>query len=126
MSTDEEFGQDSRVLPASTFSDLLSGFWPGLGEGNLATLYQPASVADRTDGQLVHLDGLNLSRAWCMWNIGAALPTSDPCRTILFEAATRHAEVGLAHVMSGDYVGEHWLASFALHMLECAEIARRV
>ena len=115
-----------RVLPASTFSDWLAGFWPGLSGGNLATLHQPTSVADRTDGQLVHLDGLNLSRAWCMWNIGAALSKSDPRRTILFEAATRHAEGGLAHVMSGDYIGEHWLASFALHMLECAENAQHV
>jgi hypothetical protein len=115
-----------RVMPAPAFSDWLAGFWPGLSEGNLAPLHQPALVADRTDGQLVHLDGLNLSRAWCMWNIGAALPTSDPRRPLLFEAATRHAEVGLAHVMSGDYMGEHWLASFALYMLECAEIAQRV
>lgn len=115
-----------RVLPATAFGDWLAAFWPGLGEGNLASLDQPASVGDRTDGQLVHLDGLNLSRAWCMWNIGAVLPTSDPRRTLLFEAANRHAEVGLAHVMSGDYMGEHWLASFALHMLECAEIAQHV
>jgi hypothetical protein len=60
-----------------------------------------------------------------MWNIGATLSTADPRRAILFEAAVRHAEVGLAHVTSGDYMGEHWLASFALYMLECAEIASR-
>jgi hypothetical protein len=114
-----------RVLSASAFSDWLSGFWPGLGEKPLTTLLQPAVVIDHTDGQLVHLDGLNLSRAGCMWNIGATLSTADPRRAILFEAAVRHAEVGLAHITSGDYMGEHWLASFALYMLECAEIANR-
>lgn len=112
-----------RVLPTSSFSEWLSGFWPGLSEGHPATLHQRAIVKDRTDGQLVHLDGLNLSRAWCLWNIGGVLPVSDPRRTRLFEAAARHAEAGLAHVTSGDYMSEHWLASFAVYMLECAASA---
>jgi hypothetical protein len=70
------------------------------------TLLEPVLVSDRGDGQLAHLDGLNLSRAWCLYGIG------------LREAAERHLEAGLAHVASGHYEGEHWLASFAALALE--------
>jgi hypothetical protein len=78
---------------------------------------QPAIVTDRSDPKLVHLDGLNLSRAWCMRNIAAALPARDPARGVLAAAADRHATAALAHVASGDYAGEHWLASFAVFLL---------
>ncbi len=78
---------------------------------------RPAIVTDRTDPKLVHLDGLNLSRAWCMRSIAAALPRNDPARKVLARAATAHAKAGLAHVASGNYEGEHWLASFAVYML---------
>jgi hypothetical protein len=74
-------------------------------------------VTDRTDPQLVHLDGLNLSRAWCMRSIAAALPRDDGARKVLAESAARHAEAALGHVASGDYAGEHWLASFAVYLL---------
>jgi hypothetical protein len=74
-------------------------------------------VTDRTDPQLVHLDGLNLSRAWGMRNIAAALPADDPAREVLTVSAGRHAEDALGHVASGDYAGEHWLASFAVYLL---------
>ena len=84
-------------------------------------LFQPATVTDRSDPQLVHLDGLNLSRAWCMRGIANALPKSDPARKALAESAARHAEAALAHVASGDYAGEHWLASFAVYMLATPE-----
>ncbi len=74
-------------------------------------------MTDRTDPQLVHLDGLNLSRAWCMRSIAAALPADDPARAALESSAARHAEAALEHVASGDYAGEHWLASFAVYLL---------
>ncbi len=77
----------------------------------------PATVTDRTDPQLVHLDGLNLSRAWGMRSIAAALPADDPAPRRLARSAARHAETALAHVASGDYAGEHWLASFAVYLL---------
>ena len=81
------------------------------------SLFTPATVTDRTDPQLVHLDGLNLSRAWCMRSIAAALPADDPARAALADAAARHAGTALGHVASGDYAGEHWLASFAVYLL---------
>ncbi len=106
-----------RVLNHDEFGDWLRRFLPGLERGEPKSLLTPATVTDRTDPLLVHLDGLNLSRAWCMRNIAAALPKDDPARKILIESAARHAAAALGHVASGDYAGEHWLASFAVYML---------
>ena len=106
-----------RVLPKAEYTAWLRRFLPGLAKGEPASLFAPATVSDRTDPQLVHLDGLNLSRAWCMRAIAAALPANDPARKILNGSATRHAQAALPHVASGDYVGEHWLASFAVYLL---------
>jgi hypothetical protein len=106
-----------RVLLAAEFRAWLKRFLPDLAKGEPKTLFEPAQVADRTDPQIVHLDGLNLSRAWCMRNLATALPKDDPARKLLAQSASRHAEAALRHVASGDYVGEHWLASFAVYML---------
>lgn len=106
-----------RVLPQEEFAEWLAGFLPGLQEGKPETLLRSATVADRTDPQIVHLDGLNLSRAWCMRGIASALPEGHALRPLLAEAAQRHSEASLPHVASGDYMGEHWLASFAVYML---------
>jgi hypothetical protein len=106
-----------RVLPRDEFRAWFGRFLPGLARGEPRTLLTPAEVTDRTDPQLVHLDGLNLSRAWCMRGIAAELPADDPARKALKEAADRHAAAALRHVASGDYAGEHWLASFAVYLL---------
>ncbi|HEX3764284.1 MAG TPA: DUF2891 domain-containing protein [Kofleriaceae bacterium] len=102
-----------RVL-ASRFPTWLHAFLPS---GLPASLQQPAIVSDRSDGKLAHLDGLNLSRAWCLRGIAAALPAGDPLRPSLSASADLHAAAGLAHVATGDYMGEHWLASFAVYLL---------
>ena len=86
-------------------------------EGRPATLFGPASVTDRTDGKIAHLDGLNLSRAWCWRALAAALPAGDPRRSAMAAASARHLAAGLPH-LSGDYMGEHWLASFATLALD--------
>jgi hypothetical protein len=106
-----------RVLPEAEFRAWLKRFLPDLARGEPKNLLEPATVSDRTDPQIVHLDGLNLSRAWCMRSIAASLPRDEPARRVLAEAAARHAEAALKHVASGDYAGEHWLASFAVYML---------
>lgn len=106
-----------RVLPAAEFREWFAAFLPGLAKGEPKSLLEPATVTDRTDPQIVHLDGLNLSRAWCMRGIASALAKDDPARRALLESAGRHARAGLAHVASGDYAGEHWLASFAVYLL---------
>lgn len=105
-----------RVLPKAEFALWFRAFLPNLAKGEPKSLLEPATVTDRTDPQIVHLDGLNLSRAWCMRSVAAALPTDAPARKALTDAAVRHAEAGLKHVVSGDYAGEHWLASFAVYL----------
>ena len=107
-----------RVLPPAEFTIWLNRLPARRGQrASRSTLFEPATVTDRTDPQIVHLDGLNLSRAWCMRSIAAVLPEDDPAREVLAEAASRHAAAALQHVASGDYAGEHWLASFAVYML---------
>lgn len=106
-----------RVLTPEEFARWFRHYLPELEKREPKSLLTPAQVTDRSDPQIVHLDGLNLSRAWCMRSIAAALPKDDAARLVLLEAAARHAEAGLANVASGDYAGEHWLASFAVYLL---------
>jgi len=106
-----------RVLPPAEFGAWFAKFLPGASRGEPKALFTPATVTDRTDPQLVHLDGLNLSRAWAMRNIASALPDGDLARAALLSSSARHAESALRHVASGDYAGEHWLASFAVYLL---------
>jgi len=109
-----------RVLDTNGFATWLSRFLPQLARGEPATLFTPVDAGDHSDPQMVHLDGLNLSRAWCFAGIAAALPLEDPRRTTLDAAAGRHLAAGLPHVLSGDYMGEHWLATFAVHALDAS------
>jgi hypothetical protein len=106
-----------RVLSAEEFKVWFARYLPGLARGEPQTLLTPVEVTDRKDLQLVHLDGLNLSRAWCMRGIAAGLPRDDAVRQVLLRSAARHESAGLSHVASGDYAGEHWLASFAVYLL---------
>ena len=106
-----------RVLPAPEFARWFHAFLPDIDRGEPANLLEPAKVTDRGDPGLVHLDGLNLSRAWCMRAVAAALPEGDLYRPVLLASAARHAEATLPYIASGDYLGEHWLASFAVYLL---------
>lgn len=109
-----------RVLEPEAFSVWFDAFMPRLSRQEPATLFNPPSVSDRSDGKIAHLDGLNLSRAWCWREIAAVLDVHDPRRSIAREAARRHLDAALPHV-TGDYMGEHWLASFALLALLAGE-----
>ncbi|MGI8704906.1 MAG: DUF2891 domain-containing protein [Sphingomicrobium sp.] len=91
----------SRVMEVEEFRTWFAAFLPRIGEQQPATLFTPATVSDRSDGKIAHLDGLNLSRAWCWTWLGHP------------EHANGHLEAALPH-LSGDYMGEHWLQSFAL------------
>lgn len=102
-----------RVSDDRDFGSWFDLYLPRLVERDPATLFQPATVTDRSDGKIAHLDGLNLSRAWCWRGVASALPASDPRRAVALKAAQDHLDVALPHV-TGDYMGEHWLASFAL------------
>ena len=103
-----------RVLAPADYRTWLTHFLPGFAAGAPAALFAPVDVRDRSDGHLVHLDGLNLSRAWCLRGIAAALPAADPRRRLATAAAAAHLAAGGAGLDSGDYVGAHWLATFAL------------
>jgi len=100
----------SRVLGRRDFGGWLDAFLPDLARGEPATLFTPAIVSDRSDGKIAHLDGLNLSRAWCWRELAVA---HAPIAAIAGAAATRHLAASLPH-LSDDYMGEHWLATFAL------------
>jgi hypothetical protein len=102
-----------RVLPASDFARWFAGFLPRAAAREPATIFAPARVSDRTDGKIAHLDGVNLSRAWCWRGIASTLAAGDPVRAVALDAADLHLAASLPHV-AGDYMGEHWLGSFAL------------
>ena len=101
----------ARVLPAEQFAPWFAAFLPRLYDLQPSTLFLPATASDRSDGKIAHLDGLNLSRAWCWRSIAPLLPERDSA--IVQGTAEEHLAAALPHV-SGDYMGEHWLASFAL------------
>ena len=86
--------------------------------GAISALMNPAEVSDRTDPKIAHLDGLNLSRAWCMKHIARALPENHLARKPLRDAVARHLSASVEHVVGSHYSGGHWLASFALLALE--------
>ncbi|MCA9106180.1 MAG: DUF2891 domain-containing protein [Planctomycetales bacterium] len=106
-----------RVLEPDAFAEWLDRFLPGLGGGKESPMWEPVEVSDVTDGKIVHLAGLDLSRAWCLQGVADALPKEDPRRASLEELAREHLITGLAYVASGHYEGEHWLGTFALYTL---------
>ncbi|TWT40089.1 DUF2891 domain-containing protein [Botrimarina hoheduenensis] len=108
-----------RVLPAEKFAEWLTDFLPRLPDEKslAANALVPAVVSDVTDPKLVHLAGLNLSRAWAQNGVLAALPDGDPRRPLLKRSVAAQARAGLDYVFSGHYEGEHWLATFAVYLL---------
>ena len=106
----------TAVLGAD-FPAWFAAFLPRAADQHPATLFTPATVSDRSDGKIAHLDGLNLSRAWNWRTIAAALGPDHPVTPVAEAAAQRHLAAALPHV-TGDYMGEHWLATFALLALD--------
>ena len=102
----------ARLLGRGSFGSWLAEFLPSLSEERPTTIFEPATVADRSDPKTVHLDGLNLSRAWCWRGIGSVL--DDRRAAACQRAAERHLAASLPELFSGEYAGEHWLAGFAL------------
>lgn len=100
------------------FAAWFGHFLPSVDNRQPASLFEPAIVSDRSDGKIAHLDGLNLSRAWCWRSIAPLLPDAE--RAVAEGAADEHLAAAMPHI-SGDYMGEHWLASFALLALLAAE-----
>ena len=105
-----------RLLPQADYMRWLGAFLPQIPTDGGAWL-EPAESRDPTDPKLAHLDGLNLSRAWMLEGIAAALPATDPRRAALMAAAAEHAAAGLAAIREERYEGSHWLPSFAVYLL---------
>ncbi len=103
----------ATLLPAAEFRPWFKAFLPHARSGQPASIFTPATVSDRSDGKIAHLDGLNLSRAWAFRRIAAALGPGDATAPVLRAAADAHLAAALPHI-AGDYAGEHWLATFAL------------
>jgi hypothetical protein len=101
----------ARVLPEEGFAKWFADFLPRIADREPQTLFVPATVSDRRDGKIAHLDGLNLSRAWCWRSVAPLLAEAE--REVAEAAAAEHFAIAMPHV-AGDYMGEHWLASFAL------------
>lgn len=99
----------STILSGQEFAQWWENFCPSLDE--LPVWFEAITVSDRSDAKMSHLDGLNLSRAWCWRMLRKSLPAAlgeqiDASTTIQLSAS-------LPHAGSGNYVGTHWLASFA-------------
>lgn len=104
-----------RILPQKEFAAWLKKYYSAQSLKQICTL---PFVSDRTDYQIVHLDGLSLSRAWCMKGIASALPPNNATRKLFEKTAASFIETTLPNVTSGNYGGDHWLATFAVYALE--------
>jgi hypothetical protein len=109
----EEIGIMQRVMPVPDFLKWLKAFAPSLFKKHFA--WEPGRVSDRTDGHLVHLDGLNFSRAWNLYALARQYPKELGHLKAMADA---HIKFSLPAITDGNYEGEHWLASFALYAFE--------
>ncbi|MEM6827740.1 MAG: DUF2891 domain-containing protein [Pseudomonadota bacterium] len=105
-----------RVLPTQDYADWLTAFLPQIPTDGAGNWIEPGVVLDASDGKLVHLDGVNLSRAWALEGIASALSEDDPRVASLLAAAQVHKDTGIAAVSDEHYSGSHWLASFATYL----------
>jgi hypothetical protein len=92
-------------------------FLPEIDAFGETSWLKPAVVTDRSDGKLVHLDGLNLARAWALEGIAEHLPTEDPRRASLLAVAEQHRVAGIQALEMQSYEGQHWLGSFATYLV---------
>lgn len=106
----------SKILDKKEFKKWIQGFMPDLLSNEFSL--EPGKVLDRTDGKLVHLDGLNFSRGWCLYGLAKALPKqADNLKTV----GDQHVMSSMEHVIGSDYMGSHWLATFLVYALEARE-----
>ncbi len=106
----EEANLMRRILPKEIFQQWFKRFLPKKKWGSFAS---PADVSDRSDPKIVHLDGLNLSRAWCLYGISSLLKKKSQ-RELMLAAAKKHLETTVPNIASDHYEGSHWLASFVV------------
>ncbi len=112
----EELDIMRRILPAADFHKWATAFLPGIQKAQLDI--EIGLVSDRSDGKLVHIDGLNLSRAWVLYGLISQYPQEYAS---LQETADAHLTNTLPNLVADDYAGGHWLGSFAIYALQNAE-----
>jgi hypothetical protein len=106
-----------RVLPTTEYASWLSHFLPNIPSNGDGSWLKVATVVDKSDGKLAHLDGLNLSRAWMLEGIASALTPEDPRKSAILAAANAHKQAGINSVINDmHYMGSHWLGSFATYL----------
>jgi len=110
----EEADLMQRILSKEQFNHWLKNFMPEIYT-HPAALFQVGIVSDPKDGKMVHLYGLNFSRAWCLYDIADKMPKENA--KAVKTLARRHIEYSFSHVVSGAYEGDHWLATFAVFAL---------
>ncbi len=108
----EEAALMKRVLPVEEFKTWMSSFLPQLKNPNFN--WEPGKVSDRTDGKLVHLDGVNFSRAWSLNKIAEGLPEYNHLKNI----ANHHINYSIPSIVDDHYEGGHWLGTFAIYALD--------
>jgi hypothetical protein len=101
-----------RILDKDEFNNWMDGFAPQLRQADFA--WEPGRVSDRGDGKLVHLDGLNFSRAWVLYALARQYPVYGHLNAI----ADQHMNYSLPNLVGDTYEGGHWLGSFALYALQ--------
>jgi len=114
----EEADLMQRIMSGDEFNLWLNNFMPEL-YSNPAQLFKVCDVPDPTDGKMVHLYGLNFSRAWCLYDIASKM--REEKRKPVQDLAIQHFKYSLPHVVSGAYEGDHWLATFALLAIRSLE-----
>ena len=111
----EEAALMKRVLSIEDFKTWLNDFLPELNDENFD--WSVGEVSDRTDGKLVHLDGVNFSRAWSLNYIAKDLPDYKHLQNL----ANKHINYSLPSIVGDSYEGGHWLGSFAIYALSSVE-----
>lgn len=107
----EEIDLMRRVLDRESFLSWMEHFAPRLASPDFQL--PVGQVSDRKDGKLVHLDGLNFSRAWVLYGLARQYPEYRHLQQI----ANNHVSHSLPHLMGDSYEGGHWLGSFAIYAL---------
>ncbi|UYW01711.1 DUF2891 domain-containing protein [Flavobacterium agricola] len=102
----------SKILDTDAYRTWLKQFMSSLFNSEFDL--QVAQVADRTDGHLVHLDGLNFSRATCLFEIANKLPELQHLKPL----GAKHFNAAFPNISDDDYMGSHWLGTFALQALQ--------
>ncbi len=103
-----------KVLPEKEFKKWLKNFLPDFEKHPEKSL-EIAIVSDRSDGKLAHLEGLNFSRAWCLFEMGKTLNNQK-----MIDLGIQNFNYSYEKMDSGEYAGAHWLASFALYALKAS------